>query len=75
MVFPEHESIDTKYLQRLFDNMSECYKLFWFQAVCEAAFEGKQTVSFDDLVNKNVLTVRLTKKSRLRAEKPHPGRA
>ena len=29
MVFPEHESIDTKYLQRLFDNMSECYKLFW----------------------------------------------
>lgn len=55
MVFPAHESIDTKYLQRLFDNMSECYKLFWFQAVCEAAFEGKQTVSFDYLVNKMIV--------------------
>lgn len=55
MVFPEHESINTVYLQRLFDSMSECYKLFWFQAVCEAVFEGKQTVSFDYLVNKMIV--------------------
>lgn len=55
MVLPEHESIKTAPLQRLFDNMSECYKLFWFQAICEAAFEGKHTVSFDYLVNKMIV--------------------
>lgn len=55
MVFPEQDFINTSYLQRLFDNMSECYKLFWFEAVCEAAFEGKRTVSFDYLVNKMIV--------------------
>jgi len=54
MIFPQHEHVNTVYLQRLFDNMSECYKLFWFQAICEAAFEGEESVTFDRLLNRMI---------------------
>lgn len=51
MNLPEHKSLDTQHLQRLFDNMSECYKLFWFQAIVDAVEEEKEIISYDDLVN------------------------
>ena len=44
MNLPEYKNLDTKHLQRLFDNMSECYKLFWFQAIVDAVVEGKETI-------------------------------
>ena len=55
MMLPSHDYLNTACLQRLFDNMTECYKLFWFQAICETAFEGKQRISFDYLVNKMIV--------------------
>ena len=51
MNLPEYKNLDTQHLQRLFDNMSECYKLFWFQAIVDAVEEEKEIISYDDLVN------------------------
>jgi hypothetical protein len=51
MNLPEYKNLDTQHLQRLFDNMSECYKLFWFQAIVDAVADGKEIISYDDLVN------------------------
>jgi len=54
MKLPEYKNLDTQHLQRLFDNMSECYKLFWFQAIVNAVKEGKELISYDDLVNEMI---------------------
>ena len=51
MQLPYHEQLDTVHLQRLFDNMSECYKLFWFQAIVEQVRDGKILLSYDELIN------------------------
>lgn len=48
---PAQDNINTNYLQRLFDNMSECYKLFWFQSIIEQVFAGFRTIKFETLVN------------------------
>ena len=51
MNLPSHEQLDTIHLQRLFDNMSECYKLFWFQAIVEQVNTGKLCFTYDTLIN------------------------
>lgn len=51
MQLPSHEQLDTVHLQRLFDNMSECYKLFWFQAIVEQVYAGKKALTYDELIN------------------------
>lgn len=54
MTFPSYKNLDTAHLNRLFDNMSECYKIFWFQAVVDTVMEGKLTASYDDLINRMI---------------------
>lgn len=51
MDLPISQELNTKYLQRLFDNMSECYKPFWFQAIINKVLQGKQILTFDELIN------------------------
>lgn len=51
MLLPQHEQLDTIHLQRLFDNMSECYKLFWFQAIVEKVYVGKTRLTYDELID------------------------
>ena len=51
MEFPKSQGINTKLLQRLFDNMSECYKLFWFQAIIDKVVDGKTILTFNELIN------------------------
>lgn len=41
-------------LTHLFDNMSECYKLFWFKAILDSVCEGKKQVSFDELIDRMI---------------------
>ncbi len=33
MQLPYSDGLDIAYFPRLFDNKSECYKLFWFQVI------------------------------------------
>ena len=51
MTFPTYKNLDTARLQRLFDNMSECYKIFWFQAIVDTVMEGKLSATYDELIN------------------------
>ena len=51
MNLPECHSLDTMHLQRLFDNMSECYKMFWFRAIVDAVAGGSTVLRFDDIVD------------------------
>ena len=51
MQLPLYEQLDTLHLQRLFDNMSECYKLFWFQAIVEQVRAGQTRLTYDTLIN------------------------
>ncbi|MCC6094417.1 MAG: HNH endonuclease [Eubacterium sp.] len=48
---PESEELDIGSLSRAFDNKSECYKLFWFQAVLRRAGAGQDEISYEDLVD------------------------
>jgi len=55
MKLPEYKNLDTQHLQRLFDNMSECYKLFWFQAIVEAVRTGKEIISYERIDKEKAL--------------------
>lgn len=48
---PTSKSINTGKLGRIFDDMSESYKLFWFKSIVDFVFEGKTVLSFDEIVN------------------------
>ena len=54
MTLPYSEELNTGHLSRLFDNTSECYKLFWFKAIVTAVGNGRFELSFDELINKMI---------------------
>ena len=54
MWLPDSEELGIEYLSRLFDNKSECYKLFWFQAIVNKVAEGKEILSFNELINEMI---------------------
>ncbi|MEE8808333.1 MAG: hypothetical protein SOI44_07955 [Lactimicrobium sp.] len=48
---PGSDELDIGHFSRLFDNKSESYKLFWFQAIIRKVNEGRTELSFDELIN------------------------
>lgn len=54
MQLPKSDQLNIASLSRLFDNKSECYKLFWFQAVLKYVCEGKQEISFEELIDEMI---------------------
>jgi len=54
MQLPYSDELNIGYLSRLFDNTSECYKLFWFKAIVLKVFEGKTVLSYDELIDKMI---------------------
>ncbi|MBR6332658.1 MAG: hypothetical protein IKR78_05990, partial [Dehalococcoidales bacterium] len=54
MILPYHEQLNTGSLQRLFDNMSECYKLFWFKALLFHVAKGEKEISFESLIDEMI---------------------
>ncbi|MDC7290480.1 HNH endonuclease [Blautia schinkii] len=54
MRLPTAPALKTEKLSRLFSNMSECYKLFWFQALINKVKDGKTVVSYDELINEMI---------------------
>ncbi len=55
MQLPYADDLEIQYLSRLFDNKSECYKLFWFQAIItKITKEHKDTISFEELIDEMV---------------------
>lgn len=51
---PQHESLEISFLSHLFDNMSECYKLFWFQAIVNEVSNKHYIFTYDNLINKMI---------------------
>lgn len=55
MQLPYSDKLGIKYLNRLFDNTSECYKFFWFQAIItKIVEEGKEIISFEELIDEMI---------------------
>jgi len=54
MELPQSSELNIGYLSRLFDNTSECYKFFWFQAVLQGVREGRSELSFEELIDEMI---------------------
>ncbi|MDO5406643.1 MAG: HNH endonuclease domain-containing protein [Eubacteriales bacterium] len=54
LLLPQTDNLQIGCLSRLFDNMSECYKLFWFQAIVNLVSDGKTELSYDELINEMI---------------------
>ena len=54
MTLPYSEELDIAHFSRLFDNKSECYKLFWFQAIVNKIHEGRDEFTYDELINEMI---------------------
>ncbi len=54
MQLPYSDSLEVQYLNRIFDNTSECYKFFWFQAVVSKVLEGKTRITYEEIINEMI---------------------
>lgn len=54
MQLPYSDDLEVQYLSRLFDNTSECYKFFWFQAIITKVLEGKEIISYEELIDEMI---------------------
>lgn len=54
MTLPYSNDLEIEYLSRLFDNTSNCYKFFWFQAIIAKVLEGKAILTYDELINEMI---------------------
>jgi hypothetical protein len=46
--------IEVQYLNRLFEKTSECYKYFWFQAILTKVLEGKDVITYEELIDEMI---------------------
>lgn len=51
---PYSEKLNIGYLSRLFDNTTNCYKFFWFQAILRKIDKSHDRFSFDELINEMI---------------------
>lgn len=54
MNLPYSNILQTEKFGRLFDNVTECYKFFWFKAIIEKVKEGRSLLSYEELVDEMV---------------------
>ncbi len=54
MQLPYSGELEVQYLSRLFDNTSESYKYFWFQAIVSKVLGGKIFITYEELVNEMI---------------------
>lgn len=55
MKLPYSDTLEVQYLSRIFDNTSECYKFFWFQAIISKVLEGKDCITYEELVDEMII--------------------
>lgn len=54
MQLPYSEELNIGYLSRLFDNTSNCYKFFWFQAILRKVDGIHNSFSFNELIDEMI---------------------
>ncbi len=47
---PESNDLEIQYFGHLFDNTSECYKMFWFQVIVEKILAGQTSATFEEII-------------------------
>ena len=51
---PYSDELNIGYLSRLFDDTTNCYKFFWFQAILRKVDAGYQQFTFSDLIDEMI---------------------
>ncbi len=54
MQLPYSEELNIGYLSRLFDNTTNCYKFFWFQAILRKLDGTRNRFTFNELINEMI---------------------
>lgn len=54
MQLPYSEELNIEYLSRLFDNTTNCYKFFWFQAILRKLDGTRSRFTFEELINEMI---------------------
>ncbi|WP_313256618.1 hypothetical protein [Lacrimispora sp.] len=54
MQLPYSEYLNVERLGRLLDKMSVSYKIFWFQAIVNKVVSGKETLTYQELINEMI---------------------
>lgn len=54
MQLPYSEELNIEYLGHLFDNTSECYKFFWFDALITKVIDGKNEIDYEEMVDEMI---------------------
>ena len=53
-VLPESDGLRIEYFGHLFDNTSECYKMFWFQVIVEKILAGQTSASYEEIIDEMI---------------------
>ena len=51
IVLPESEEINVRMLLKIFDDMTNSYKLFWFKGLFDEVIRGKEEIYFIDIIS------------------------
>ena len=54
LIFPKSDGLKIEYLGHLFDNTSECYKMFWFQVIVEKILAGQTSASYEEIIDEMI---------------------
>ena len=53
-ILPESEGVRIEYFGHLFDNTSECYKMFWFQVIVEKILAGQTSATYEEIIDEMI---------------------
>lgn len=51
---PGSEKLQIEYFGHLFDNTSECYKLFWFQVIVRKIVQGETSATYEEIIDEMI---------------------
>ena len=51
---PESDGLKIEYFGHLFDNTSECYKMFWFGVIVEKILTGQTSASYEEIIDEMI---------------------
>ena len=53
-ILPDSDDLRIEYFGHLFDNTSECYKMFWFQVIVEKILAGRTSASYEEIIDEMI---------------------
>ena len=53
-ILPGSDGLEIEYFGHLFDNTSECYKMFWFQVILSKILAGSTSASFEEIIDEMI---------------------